>query len=281
LALNSKNNFDFVLRLVFSFLILLFLSIDTAFGATPNTDGWLLTQRHKQLGVNYVYLTHDAIKIVNKTLGFTIILGPPFRNVAIFRPADRVIFNSKPEDFQKTSFLPAIIASKPYRYQQLIKFGEEEFHGLHVEKFHSRKDEHDQLWTISNIDLSPSILAVVHTYYQIDNPLLPFRKINNFGTNKSDHLNLWMSVSINEGYQGKTTFLDTVDAKKMKFAAAEFAYPVGFKKLDNAGEAFVSPRGATQLGNIINDLNLGEDLGTKPKDVKKPDTDKKSDTVKR
>ena len=259
-----------MLRLVFSFLILLFGIIGTAYGAAPDTNGWLLTQRHKQLGVNYVYLTHDAIKIVNKTLGLTIVLGPPFKNIAIFRPADHVIFNSKPEDFQKTSFLPAIIATKPYRYQQLIKFGEEDFHGLHVKKFHSRKNEGDQIWAISNIDLSPSILGVIHTYYQIDNPLVPFRKINNFGENKSDHLNLWMSVSLNEGYQGKTTFLDTVEAKKMKFAAKEFAYPVGFRNLDNAGEAFVSPKGASDLGSIITDLHLGEDLGKPSNDVKKP-----------
>jgi len=197
LAPNSNNRFDFAFRLVLCLLICLAFSPCTTYGAS--FDGWLLTQRHKQLGQNYVYLTHDALKIVNKTLGFVI------------------------------------------------------------------------------------LLAVLHTYYQIDNPLLPFRKVNHFGTNKSDHLNLWLSVSINEGYQGKITFLDTVEAKKMKFDAKEFAYPVGFKKLANAGQAFVSKKGTNGLGDIIKDLDLGEDLGKQEAgkhetDVKKPAADKKSDT---
>ncbi len=281
MASSSKSNFDFALRLVLSILASFALSFGTAFGATSDLNGWELRQRHKQLGENSVYLTHDAVKIVNKTLGFTILLGPPYKSIAIFRPDDHVIYTSPPADFQKTSFLPAIIATKPFKYSKLIKFGEEDFHGLHVEKFCSRTSSGDQIWTISNIDLAQNVLAVVHTYYQIDNPLLPFRKINQFGSNKSDHLNLWLSVSINDGYQGKTTFLDTVGARKLKLTPQDFAYPVGFKKLNSAGEAFVSRKGASGLNDIVKDLNLGEDLGSSEDSAKKTNVDKAKVTDKK
>jgi hypothetical protein len=253
-----------MIRLYLTLFACLFFNSAAAFGADRQIDGWLLVQQHKQLGTHYVYLTHDAVKIVNKNFQFVVLLAPPYHEVAIYRPDDHVTYDSTLSDFQKSTFIPPMIRSsisKAGKPPQLEKIGEETIHGLHINKFRPQYTN-DELWAISNIDLAPPIFAAIHAYYQFDNQILPYRKVAIFGSNFSaKDRNAWLNVSINDAYKGKTVFFDTRSAQKMKFTAKDFAYPVGFKKLDSATQVFMSKSGASKLSTIIEDMGIGDALG--------------------
>ena len=224
----------------------------------------MLVQQHKQLGTHYVYLTHDAVKIVNKNFEFVVLLAPPYREIAIYRPDDHVTYNSTLAEFQMSTFMPAMVRATITRTgkpPKLEKFGEETINGLHIDKFRYQHID-DELWTITNIKLAPPIFAAIHAYYQFDNQVLPYRKVAYFGNEaKSKGGNAWLNVTINDAYKGRTVFFDTRSAKKMKFTAKDFASPVGFKKLDNPSQVFMSKSGASKLTTIIEDMGIGEALG--------------------
>jgi hypothetical protein len=253
-----KNNSDFLRRLFLTFAVCTFFSLDTAFGAETGKDGWMIVQQHKDLGTNTFYLTHDAVKIVNKNFGFTVLLAAPFKVMAIYRPDEHIVFNTVP-GFTKTNILVGLMSTKPTVYQSLEQYGEEDVHGLHVKKYRSRTAQ-DEIWTISNINLAPAVLDLIHNYYQIKNPLLPYRKISYVGEDHSKHKNLWLTSAMTDIYQGgRITLIETVSAKKMKFTPKDFAYPNGYKEVREVGPVFVSRSGSSKLTNIIEDLVLPED----------------------
>lgn len=242
------------------------VSVNAAFGAELQTKGWLLVQQHKQLGLQNVYLTHDAVKIVNKNFNFVVLIAPPYREVAIYRPDDRTAFFSTPKQFQSTTFLPAgFPPPSQNKLQKLQKVGEETINGLHIIKYRPQSTA-DELWTINNIDLAPPVLEVIHSYFQIDQHVLPYRKIAIFyNENSKAHSNIWLSVTLNDSYKGKTVWFDTRSVKEMKFTAKDFAYPVGYKKLEKASQALFSKSGTSKLDDMIEDMAIGVDLGKSEK----------------
>ncbi len=258
-----KNNLR-IWHLALFLLLCFHSSIGIAFGASHQTadhqKGWLLVQEHKQLGLQYVYLTHDAVKIVNKNFNFVVLIAPPYREVAIFRPDDHVIYNASPNEFQHSTFLPTL-PTGPRKLSKLLKIGEQTIQGLHIIKYNP-EHTYDELWAITNIDLAAPVLDVVYAFYHLDYHVLPYRKVVFFHKeNKTDHGNPWLNLTVNDAYAGKTTFFDTRSAKETTFTAKDFAYPIGFKKLEKATQVLLSKSGASKLTDIIEDMAVGEDLG--------------------
>ena len=258
-----KNNFAFVLRAVLSVAACLFFRADTVFGAGTNKDGWVIEQDHRDLGHNTIYVTHDAVKIVNKNLGVTVLTAPPYRTIAVYRPEDHIIFNGKPEQFKGTGFFQNLIGARPTAYPELKLYGEEDRYGLHIKKFQAFRTTPAEIWTISNISLAPPVLDLIHNWYYIANPLFPYRKISYVENNLPKNRNVWLTDNMNAAYRGKTVFLDTRSAKKMNFTAKDFAYPTGYKVVNNMSEAFVSVKKTSNITSLMEDMGIGEELGLK------------------
>lgn len=265
---NQKNSFAlliaFLIPAALSLTVCLLFGTDTAFGAKNEVDGWMIVQDHKDLGHNTIYVTHDSVKVVNQNLGFTFVMAPPYKAIPIFRTDEHIIFNGDSKEFQHATLLPGIVYAKPTVYTMLKKIGEENFEGLHVDKFKSLTAE-DEIWTIGNISLAPPVLDAIHSYYQIQNPIFPFRKISFVGANHSKHKNLWLTSALTDTYQGKNTFLETRSAKKMKFTAKDFAIPTGYTSVNNVAQVFLSRSGASKFDSIVQDFML-------PDETKKPST---------
>src|SRR5271156_4922176 len=66
--------------------LLFFLS---ASSARASDSEWVLTQTQVELGKYTVYVSKDALKIVNDSLGYEVVARGPAWNVVVYRPDEK------------------------------------------------------------------------------------------------------------------------------------------------------------------------------------------------
>lgn len=82
---------------------------------------WILVQNEDSCGLNTVYITHDAVKIINSRLGCHLIAKAPDWKVHCFQPKDKLEWIGRMEDFSGRGILnfyfsaspPAVIPLRP------------------------------------------------------------------------------------------------------------------------------------------------------------------------
>ncbi len=237
-------------------LIVLFslVIMNSASASDAQKSGWFLVQRQAQLGLHQVYLTHDAIKIVNETVGYTVLASGPDWKVVICRPADHLqyVYPSM-KAFLNGNMLGIVAENGTAKRTSFEKLGELKVSGLRVQKLRNvNKDE--VVWVIPEIGLAPEVVTFANAWFQTYTHQYPYRKVDNFTRTEPVHGPIWTSGTIGETYSGKTAMFDTVSIAKRNFPASEFAYPKNFRTAKTPTEVLIAKNRASNFRQALETL---------------------------
>jgi len=250
-----KYNWQKRFRLA-TLLATLFLPVTfrCAYTSDAKKSGWYLVQRQAQLGVHHVYLTHDAIKMVNESLGYTVLACGPDWKVSISRPSDHVQYvYPSVKTFLNNSMLGIVSVNEVARRSRFVDLGEVKVGGLRVQKTRPI-NKFEELWILPDLDLAPQVLSIANCWFQTYAAKYPYRKMNDFVKNEPVHGPIWTSGNMGDVYSGRTAIFDTVSIAKRNFPASEFAYPKGYKSAKNPTEVIVARSRALKFNDMLQQM---------------------------
>jgi hypothetical protein len=217
---------------------------------------WCFDQSHIQIGSQKILIAKDAIKIMNRTAGYTVLTKGPKWIVAVFRDDERLIYSVPIESFKRAAFG---FAYSDYNYadgQPFFTKGIEHEKDLVLEKTQG-KDKRQTLWLVKNLPIGPQAAKVIRIFYALPVEGLPYRYTNDYGDRKQGATKTWLGGGLTNPFEGVNTVIHTSNIRKYNYNASDFEYPVGYKQLPTASGLTLSSKQKGQFNNLLEDMDIG------------------------
>jgi hypothetical protein len=239
--------------------LLFFLS---ASSARASDSEWVLTQTQVELGKYTVYVSKDALKIVNDSLGYEVVARGPAWNVVVYRPDEKRGCELPLNVFlTKEAFSILKIGKMREKKRALIKLATEESNGLKICEYKT-PDGLEQNWTTESFGAPEQAIEVLETSYRL-------RMTNGFPLrvivyHKPERIETssWMNGGINMGLHSRVEHLKTSGWKKLPYRASDFTYPNGYTQVKDIDSLQLSSVKKHSMDDMLQDMGLGEQLGS-------------------
>jgi hypothetical protein len=230
---------------------------------------WIFSQKEDTAGLNTLYVTRDAVKIVNTHLGCHAIAKAPDWNVHCFQPKEKI------EWIGKMDLFTGEVMINPYaipKYRPVCPFkavAQGTFKGVKYKRYSVRKRE--LLLASSDIPVSPQAAEFLSRFYGTPYiqavPLyscevLPGRNLR--VSPQTPWIDLGMTDDLRSGLRVN---LDTQSCKQVAYNAADFELPHNFKRIADLVSVTLSGDKKSQFSEMLDSVGFTSELGTgKPAD---------------
>jgi len=217
---------------------------------------WSFDQSHIQMGSQKIILAKDAIKIINKTAGYSVLAKAPIWDVTIYRDDERQIYSVPIGSFKRAAFGFAYSDYNPDGAQPFFVDGIEHEKDLVLEK-KTGKDKRQTAWIVKNVPLSPQAAKVLRVYLAFPIDGMPFRYVNDYGDRRQGAAKAWLGGGLTNPFEGKNTVITTSNYRKYNYNKGDFEYPIGYKQVSTASGLTLSSKQKGQFNNLLEDMDIG------------------------
>ncbi len=230
--------------LTFAIIVLavLFTLQQQSQSATAAEQGWVLTQRSRQLGDQYVYLSGDGLKCINPKQGIGLVTQAPNWHIEIFNNRTRLYytltFDAWKRKLTASANLPANITWN--------KAGTANIAGLRSTHYVMRRNESTgagakwlaaDYWVADEIRVPPQLANMLSTVYGL--PTMQFVPLRLAYTDPGGNVE---------------TILDTYQQQSTALPASYFVVPSNCVLAKNEMEVMVSNENRHLINDIAHDL---------------------------
>ena len=226
-----------------------------------NQTEWLVSQKQSEMGAYTVYLTKDAIKIVNQALGYEVVAKAPTWKVIVYRPKEKLGTELALKDFAEMNIFSLMLEHKRPGKRNLIKLETTETNGLKICKYETY-DHNEHTWTTEAFGAPPEAILIAEASYRLKSaPGFPLRVVY-YGSADMQKIptSSWMSGGINMAH-GRLENLKTDSWKTVPYRASDFVYPTNFQHTKDPHELVFSRSKKSTMEDIARDMGIGEELG--------------------
>lgn len=225
---------------------------------------WLLVQKEDSCGIDTLYITHDAIKIVNSRLGCQIVAKSPDWKVHCFQPRDKSEWIGKMEYFSGRAMLNPYFS--PPQVLQLVSQSAASgtYKGLSYTKYGGQGSS---VYFARDILVSKKIGEFLARFY--DSPYAVAVPIYST-TLLSGNTKLATKAEVNgemakDLRTGLRVNLETVSCKKIPYNSADFDTPTNFKRSGDIVSVTLSGDKKSQFNEMLNNVGFMTDSGAEKK----------------
>ncbi len=216
--------------------------------APANADNakteWILHQKQRDSGKQTVYITVDALRIVNDESGYEVVARAPSWDVLIYRPDNKLGMKTTVLGFRKFSpFGPLLVRGVSSSFETE---GPDTIAGVKALKL--KKSSGAELWLASEIKAAPEISDMLQSYNRFPVPGIPLKY-----RSRTD--------SPDRAVQAKRLIVETFDSQKIARIDKDFAYPSPKRWVKTQSEILSSAAKTKELNSIMEDLGVGSKLG--------------------
>ena len=230
----------------------LFLPFSAAFA--KQKAEWILEQKHHDFGVCRVYIANDAIKIVNSARGFILVAAAPKWKVSIYRPKERICYNTDMQGLSRFSVFGPIAWSRQERIARL-PVSTEKVGDLTLSKY-LVSDGKTQVWKIDDIKSQLEVETIYQQYFQL--PVIgaiyrctPAKVI---AEKNKDVASAWLGKGLNN----IADWFTTKSCDKTVYNPRDFEYPQGMRSVPTQSDVLVGADSAREFGDLIDSMGIDE-----------------------
>ena len=229
--------------------VILLLSAHASIAATRTE--WVLDQKHHDIGTSKIYITDDAIKIINLDRGFSIVAKAPTWKVVIFRTQEKVEYITDLKGFERFSvFGPVGWAQSSFRNP--APSAKEVAGDLHLSKYLKLKSGSD-IWKIDDITTAREVQTLYQQYQQTAITGILYRCSSYESTIKPKAKEGdWFG----SGLRGVKDWLVTRKCVKVPYNPVDFEYPHGLKDVKVQSQVLVSPDKNTDISSFLDGMGV-------------------------
>lgn len=241
---------------IFALVALLIAGFEPVAAAEIKTPAeWVLVQNEDSCGVNTVYITHDAVKIVNNRLGCHLIAKAPDWKVHCFQPKDKVEWIGRMEDFSGRGILNFYFSASPPAAIPLRPLGTTSVKGLSCKKYDTGSG---YLHVANDIAVAPKAVEFLLRLYNLP-------AVSAVPTYSSTFLNGRSTISkdplVNRGItedlrSGMRVNLFTESWKKVRYKSTDFDLPINCKRSGNMVSVSMSGDKKSQLNEMLDNVGF-------------------------
>jgi hypothetical protein len=236
----AKSQFLKYLALVSAMLLTLALAANAA----SSKAEWVLHQKQRDSGNQTVYITDDAIKIVNEESGYQVVARAPTWDVIIYRPDNKLAMKTTVIGFRRFSPFGPLLSRGESSSFVLEK--SDTIAGVAANKL--SKSSGAQLWVASAIKAAPEISDMLQSYDRFPIAGIPLKYRSRNDTPDAIHT-------------AQKLLVETFDAKKIARVEKDFEYPTPKRWVKTQSEVLSSVAKMKELNSIMDDLGVGSKLG--------------------
>ena len=226
-------------------------SVPIAHGA-PSSE-WVMKQNLAGGGPQTIYLSENAVRVVNDMNGHEILCKAPLWTVYWYRPADKVVHSSSLEEaFRIYNFSPALCEARAANYKQL---GDGRIDGVVVRKY---GDSADGIWLAKDMNVSPKASQLLMACYGLklgSGVVIRSWYPNRLKSRVNARADQWGTAVDIEGDVIK--YLTTQSIKQVPFSANDFRVPTNFKTVPWK-DIFHSKTQTKAWESLLDDMKVGE-----------------------
>jgi hypothetical protein len=230
---------------------------------------WIFSQKEDTAGLNTLYVTRDAVKIVNTHLGCHAIAKAPDWNVHCFQPKEKIEWIGKMDLFTGEVMINPYAIPKYRPACPLKAVAQGTFKGVKYKKYSVRKNE--LLLSSSDIPVSPQAAEFLSRFYGTPYiqavPLYSCEVLRGHNIRVSRQ-NPWIDLGMTDDLRsGLRVNLDTQSCKQVPYNAADFELPRNFKRMADLVSVTLSGDQKSQFSEMLDSVGFTSELGTgKPAD---------------
>ena len=230
--------------------------------AVAADDEWILDQLKPDYGGHTVFVSPQAIKIISKNYGFHLLCRAPDWKVWLFRPSEKVFWACELKDFS------SIIMFNPVgvTHEKVAKFefdGKETLLGVKCSKYVETTNHSTKVLVADDIKTTPEAAELSSRFFTIPRQKsLPMQYSNVVRANPGKASSWFNPDTFRDGRTGVVFRVRTLSAKKVPFNAADFAYPVGYRRVKDIKDVSFSKNQKEDLKKMIDDIGFVSEPGS-------------------
>lgn len=232
-------------------LVCALLSLSPAFALKKTA--WKLVQREKSAGINDIWIGADAVKIVDKNRGFTVVSTAPDWDVSFFRPDEKVLCRLTRQQYYNKNAYKVKHGMTPSRVLGMVKVGALTA-PLYYGPYHN-----DVIKRFEGVPVQvEDLLSCFYKASAVDGIVL--KSISNYVRRKLASASAFMPVDLNP--TGVTR--ETISLKEIPYSEADFKIPSGFRTVSDLNKIMTGAVKRKEAESIFLEMGVGDELG-KPK----------------
>jgi len=230
-------------------------------------------QNDDSSGLNTLYVTHDAVKIINTHLGCHMLVKAPDWNVHCFQLKDKIEWIGKLDQFSGEVMLNPYSAPRLPAAVPLRVVGTGTLKGLRYKKYPVRNNA--LLLVARDISITPQAAEFISRFF--GSPYVPEVPLYSCTLLKGEKLNAsaqnpWMDLGVtNDLRKGLRVDLETRSSKKVTYNAADFETPRNYKRIADLISVTLSGDKKSQFNDMLDNVGFTSTLGrNKQNETHKP-----------
>ena len=229
---------------------------------------WILVQNEDGSGLNTVYVTRDAIKIVNAHLGCQMLVRAPDWKVHCFQQKEKVEWIGNLEQFSGDIMInPYSTPTRPAAVPVKV-IGSGTIKGLRYLKYPVNRNQ--IFLAAEELHISPQAADFISRFYGTPYvqgvPLYSCTFLKGEKLNASQ-LNPWIDMGMtNDLRTGLRVNLETQSGKKVPYNAADFQLPRNYKRSVSLSSVALSGDKKSQFSDMLDSVGFTTDVGKNKQD---------------
>lgn len=215
-----------------------------------NKTAWKMVQREKSAGINEILFCSNAVKIVDKNRGFTIVSTAPDWNVALFRRDDNLLCRLSRQQFYNKYAYKVKHGMTPSRVLGMVKVGTLSA-PMYYGPFHND--------VIKRFDGVPvQVEDLLSCYYKasaVDGIVL--KSVSNYIQRKQTNASAFMPADLNP----TGVIRETISLKEIPYTDADFKIPGGFRPVSDLNQIMTGAVKRKEAESIFLEMGVGDELG--------------------
>jgi hypothetical protein len=221
---------------------------------------WSLVQNEDSCGLNTVYITHDAVKLVNSRLGCHFIAKAPDWKVHCFQPKDKVEWIGRMEDFSGRGLLNFYYSAVPPAVVPLHAFGPATINGVRCKKYGTGSG---YLYVANDISVPSKATEFLLRFYNLPYvsavPIYSSTFLKGRTTISKDPL---INRGITEDLRsGVRVNLSTESFRKVPYKLTDFEIPAHCKRVGSMTSVSMSGDKKSQLNEMLDNVGFMSSTG--------------------
>lgn len=218
----------------------------------PAKSEWILEQEDKEAGKTRVFIADDSVRIVDISRGFEVVASAPTWKVVIFKRQDKLCHTTDLKAFAGFSMfgpIGSVWKTKP----DLVKASTGKSSDSPFTITHYKSKSGSDVALIEDIDVKPEVKIFIQDFYHAPLTGIPFRSIYKFPGGVRKQGSNWLSDEASD-FRGAKVWLTTSSWKKVPYISADFAYPDGFKEVQDPMSILLPSGNLARFNTIMQDM---------------------------
>lgn len=245
--------------------ILVWTALSPVVSAKP-VDVWVLEQHGEEQGNTTIYISRDAVRVINLEHGCQLLTRAPDWQVHCFRPKEKIEWVGDMTQFNGIMMVNPFAIPKKQGTGNLKEIGKGSFKGLKYTKYRTPHSHRDILCTADDIAVNPMAAEfLARLFYTPFKPTVPLFRVNDKGAGQTaaQPEGKWIDMdSMKDLRGGMVTKLATTAWRREPYNAETFALPHGYKRIMDIVQISYSKNDKGQVNDMLKDVGFASDAPT-------------------